>query len=75
LAFRRLLRSADRFRESAILRGLLDLKTLDSKSRALLFFVTRADQRLFFFGRFFRELTTLIRFRSELRAYSLAPSW
>jgi hypothetical protein len=48
LALRRLLRSAERFSESAILRGLRDVKTFDSRSRALLCFVTFADQRCFF---------------------------
>ena len=44
---RRLLLSAERFRESAIFLGLEDLKTLGSRSSALLRRVTLADQRLF----------------------------
>src|SRR6059058_6703909 len=45
--------------ESAIRRGLVDLKIFDSRSSALLCFVTRADQRWFFesprlFDDFFR---------------------
>src|SRR5690242_11373591 len=42
---RRLLRSAERFRDKAIRCGSLDLKTDFSRSRALLCLVTRADQR------------------------------
>jgi hypothetical protein len=51
-----LLRLAERFNESAIFLGLCDLKTFGSKSRALLCFVTRADQRFFFLVRFFFAL-------------------
>jgi hypothetical protein len=43
---RRLLRSAARFKEQAILRGSRDRKTFGSQSSALLCGVTRADQRL-----------------------------
>src|SRR5215472_3760579 len=44
-ALRRRLRSAERFKESAILRGLLWAKTRCSSARALLVSVTRCDQR------------------------------
>jgi hypothetical protein len=45
LAFRRRLASADLFSEAAIARGERCLKTPGSRSRALLVFMTRADQR------------------------------
>ena len=44
--FRRRLRSAERFNESAMLRGLSRENTPGSKSSALLVSVTRRDQRL-----------------------------
>src|SRR5262245_29982751 len=44
--FRRLLRSAERFSERAMLRGSSREKTPGSRSRALLVWVTRRDQRL-----------------------------
>jgi hypothetical protein len=43
--FRRRLRSADRLRESAMVRALDCLKTPPSRSMALLVWVTRLDQR------------------------------
>lgn len=43
--FRRLLCSAERFKEAAIRFGLCQVKTLGSRSSALLSCVTRADQR------------------------------
>jgi hypothetical protein len=54
-----LLACAERLSESAIRRGLVDLKIFDSRSSALLCFVTRSDQRRFFerprpFDDFFR---------------------
>jgi tetratricopeptide (TPR) repeat protein len=54
---RRVLRSADLFKESAIFRGLCDRKTFGSRSSALLSFVTREDQRLFLPARFVFRLT------------------
>jgi len=45
---RRLLALAERFSESAILLGFVDLKTSGSRSRALLRCVTRADHRRLF---------------------------
>jgi hypothetical protein len=42
---RRLLCSAERFRDCAIARGLRFVKTLGSRSSALLVLMTRADQR------------------------------
>ena len=45
MPLRRVLRSADRFNETAILCGSFDLKTSRSRSSALLRFVTFADQR------------------------------
>src|SRR5215470_7501927 len=44
-AFRRLLRRAERRSEAATARGLRSLKTLASRSRALLVFVTCCDHR------------------------------
>src|SRR5262252_280225 len=44
-AFRRLLRMAERRSEVATARGLRSLKTLASRSRALLVFVTCCDHR------------------------------
>ena len=46
LDLRRRLRAADRFKETAILRGLDFVKTPPSRVSALLSRVTRADQRL-----------------------------
>ena len=46
LDLRRRLRSADRFRETAILRGVDFVKTPPSRVSASLSRVTRADQRL-----------------------------
>src|SRR5438309_2238717 len=54
LDLRRLLRSAERLRLNAIARGLRFLKTLASRSSALLSRVTREDQRLPPFARFDR---------------------
>ncbi len=48
MPLRRLLALAERFSESAILLGFVDLKTSGSRSRALLRCVTRADHRWFF---------------------------
>src|SRR5215471_8617455 len=44
-AFRRLLRRAERRSDAATARGLRSLKTLASRSRALLVFVTCCDHR------------------------------
>jgi len=57
---RRLLCSVERFRERAIFRGLAFLKTFDSRSRALLCFVTRADQRFFDRRRRFDDIFVLL---------------
>ncbi len=48
MALRRLLARAERFSESAIRRGLVDLKTFGWRSSALLRCVTRADHRRVF---------------------------
>ena len=45
MPFRRLLCSAECFKERAILRGSFDLKTSCSRSSASLCFVTSADRR------------------------------
>src|ERR1043166_4104154 len=50
LPFRRRLRSAERLRDTAMARGLVEENTLGSRSSALLAAVTRPDQREFLAG-------------------------
>src|SRR5919106_4718465 len=70
VVLRRLLRSADRFSDRAILCGSLDLKTAFSRSSALLRLFTSADQRRPFAPPVLRAavLRAVVLRRAELRA-------